>query len=536
MLHNLVLAVLVLGYPGDAKRPEPIEPLIHDASDPFFAAEHVTRIRLKVEPDQLAKLKESPREFVKAALQEDDLPAVAEVAVKLKGAAGSFRQWDERPALTIQMRKFRKDVTFHDLRKFHLNNSVQDETYLDEMLSADLFRRAGVPAARVSYARVWLNDRDVGFYVLKEGFDELFLKRWFANAGGNLYDGGFLQDLDAALERDEGDGPEDRKDLKAIVAAATSTNRAERARRIEGLVDMDAFLSFMVVERLIGHWDGYVDKANNYRIYFDPGRGKAVFLPHGMDQVFGDPDGNLLGRSDRIVGSAIKQSPDLWRRYQARAEQLMPLVAPADPLLRRVDAVDRWIRPSIEGADASLASRRAQQVVSLKERLVARAESLQRQLAEPRESVVAFDDRGVFPLTGWKTLVKAGTPTLDEADMKGGIKALRIQAGGNEAVEASYRCRVTLEAGRYTLKTEMQSDKVVPWNQPNGGVGVRLSGVMRGRHLTGTVARSPVNYAFQVTEAEQTVELVLELRAVAGQVWFRKDSLQLVREKPGRGR
>ena len=79
------------------------------------------------------------------------------------------------------------------LDKFHLNNSVQDGTYMNE----DPVRRDGpgdgLPAARGTHALVELNGRKVGFYVLKEGFDKTFLRRHFKDANGNLYDGGFLQ-------------------------------------------------------------------------------------------------------------------------------------------------------------------------------------------------------------------------------------------------------------------------------------------------------------------------------------------------------
>ena len=87
---------------------------------------------------------------MKATIREADRVAV--VALKLKGAAGSFREWDDRPALTLNMHKFNKGGTFHGLVKFHLNNSVQDETYLHELLCSELFRRAGIPAPRVTRA------------------------------------------------------------------------------------------------------------------------------------------------------------------------------------------------------------------------------------------------------------------------------------------------------------------------------------------------------------------------------------------------
>jgi spore coat protein CotH len=127
---------------------------------------------------------------------------LTDVAVKLKGAAGSFQELDGKPAFTLNVGKFLKGQEFHRLRKFHLNNSAQDESYTSEWLCASICRDLGLPATRVAHARVWLNDRDLGLYVLKEGFDRNFLRRNFTHPGGNLYDGGFCQEIDAELERD----------------------------------------------------------------------------------------------------------------------------------------------------------------------------------------------------------------------------------------------------------------------------------------------------------------------------------------------
>jgi hypothetical protein len=36
------------------------------------------------------------------------------------------------------------------MEKFHLNNSVQDPTFMTELICGELFRQAGVPAPRVN--------------------------------------------------------------------------------------------------------------------------------------------------------------------------------------------------------------------------------------------------------------------------------------------------------------------------------------------------------------------------------------------------
>jgi len=140
---------------------------VPDASDAFFARESVTALEIEIDPVELSKLRENNRAYVRCRLREGDGDAWNDVAVKLKGAAGSFREFDDKPALTLNMHKFKKKQSFHSLEKLHLNNSVQDETYLNETLCSELCRSAGVPAPRVAHARVRLNGRDAGLYVLK---------------------------------------------------------------------------------------------------------------------------------------------------------------------------------------------------------------------------------------------------------------------------------------------------------------------------------------------------------------------------------
>ena len=173
---------------------EPPAPPPPHPSVAFFDAGRIPQIRIELKESQEKTLREDLRRYVKCTLVETlpnpDDPGTTgettytEVALKLKGAAGSFQELDGKPAFTLNVNKHVKEQAYHGLHKFHLNNSVQDESYLCEWLCADIARAAKVPATRVTHARVWLNGRDLGFYVLKEGFDTPFLTRQFGDATG----------------------------------------------------------------------------------------------------------------------------------------------------------------------------------------------------------------------------------------------------------------------------------------------------------------------------------------------------------------
>jgi spore coat protein CotH len=177
--------------------------LRHDKSDDFFESGVIPNLRIEIAPTNMASLRRDDRTYVRATVREGDR-TYQEVGIHLKGAAGSKQPIDQKPALTLNFDKFRDGQKFHDIDKLHLNNSVQDRSFMTEALCSEMFLEAGVPTARTSHARVWLNGRDLGLYVLKEGYDRTFLKRHFRNPKGNLYDGGFLQEITAACNATSG--------------------------------------------------------------------------------------------------------------------------------------------------------------------------------------------------------------------------------------------------------------------------------------------------------------------------------------------
>ena len=59
--------------------------------------------------------------------------------------------------------------------------------------------------------------RDLGLYVLVQGCKKRFLRQHFEKTSGNLYDGGFLKDVEGVMKGEDKDAIEEK--VKALAAA-----------------------------------------------------------------------------------------------------------------------------------------------------------------------------------------------------------------------------------------------------------------------------------------------------------------------------
>jgi len=498
-----------------------------EASAAFFERGTVAELRLQVGAEELQKLREEPRAYVRAALFEDGKLATDSLGIKLKGAAGSFREVDDRPALTLKLDRFGGTASFHGLVKLHLNNSVQDESLLNEWVAAELLRAAGVPAARVAHARVWLNERDLGVYVVKEGFDQRFLARHFARAEGNLYDGGFCQDVDAELELDAGRGPAERADLKALAEACQDPDLVQRWKRLDERVDVAAFLRFAALETMLGHWDGYSLNSNNYRLYFEPG-GKAHFLPHGLDQILGDAEASVLDPPTALVAASILKRPEWRAAYRKELRERLALFEPR-ALIRKLEPVQKRLRQALARHDEAAMRVQGERYLELCERIAARERSLKEQVRSPEPKPLQFKPGVPVVVRGWHA--RAETEDVRVEERRLGDPWFAIEAGASGRAVGSWRRRVLLPRGRYELEAALVTSKVEPLLEegaPLAGAGVRISGSPATQGLDGSASQT-ARFAFEVTEEAADVELVLELRATKGSARFRAESLLLTR-------
>ncbi len=515
---RLVLTCLVACGAALAQKPQ-ANP---DPAKRFFAKRPVVRVAITLSPQDRQALRDTPREYVPATLAIDgDKKGWPKVGVKLKGAAGSFRKVDDRPGFTINLGKFGGTERLHGLKRFHLNNGKQDDSRLCEWLGCEIFTAAGYPAPRVAHAMVTLDGEVLGLYVLREGFDRQFLQRTLGKTNGTLYDGGFCHDIDDALERDSGDGPRDGSDLDRLRDACAMMNEG-RTAKLESSLNIKAFIDFMALEAMVGHWDGYCQNRNNFRLWCSAELGRSLFFPHGMDQLFGKAHASVLQHPSAIVASAVQQHPNWRKLYRARLKALLPLLK-SSLLNKKLKAQGDRLERALKRHDPDQARELSRAVRKLMGKVSARYQNLGKQVRQPEPKALTFRKGKPRKLDDWNP---SGETDHIELKKRGSALFIGCKSRGEQERRGAYRATVLLERGKYRVTAKVRTDDVEAL--ATGGGGVRLmAGKRAGAAMLGDNKWTDVSCDFEVTKLQSNVDLRLELRGRNGKVWFRISSLQL---------
>jgi len=535
------------------------------SSDELFTNTFIRHLRIEIAEKDMARLRayrwrkeEAPedRPTVPCTVLEDDA-RYTNVAVHLKGGFGSFRNVDSNPGLTLNFGKFAEGQQFHGLRKISLNNSVQDPTRITDKLCRELFARAGVPVPRADYATVELNRQYLGLYVLTEGWDKPFLKRYFKNVQGNLYDPVVGLDINKTLRVTSGENPDDQSALRAVAKAAADPDPAKRLARLEKLVDCDRFISFLALDVMLWNWDGYAINKNNYRVFHDLDTGRLVFMPHGMDQMFWKPEGPIMTGRNGLVARGILGTAEGRRRYLERFAQLRATVFDLKTVTNRVNELAARIRPAVNpgGLAGLFGNLQFDRTVNLlRNRIAQRARSIDEQLQGAKNTLRIATNETVR-LTGWKPRPLSGSPVLERTVQP---DALHLTAKGEAA--GAWCTTVWLEEGNYRIDGRIKTQGVViSQDTPLAGVGFRVWSTRKvtdGVHwgwfpyresrdyqrrgelvasncvpvrLTGTRDWTDVTYEIELRQPLADLEVRCELYGTAGEAWFDLKSLRITR-------
>ncbi len=537
------------------------------AGDELFTNTAIRNLRITIPTEGMATLRkyrwrrerdDVERLDVLGTVQED-AAIWTNVAIHLKGAAGSFRPVDSKPAWTLNFDKRASGQRFHGLQKISLNNSVQDTTFLNEKLCREVFLAAGVPVPRADYATVELNGRALGLYVLVEGWNKQFLKRYFKNVKGNLYDGSFGLDINSKLPVNSGEKPEEQQELQELYSLCTQSDTATRWNKLSPRLDLERFITLQALDVMMWNWDGYAMNRNNYRLFHDQETGRLVFMPHGLDQMFWQTNGSLVTGTKGTVARAVLQTAEGRLRFLERVSELRQTIFNADTLIARVNELSERVRPAVAASGLGPAIMHSASVKSLRDHIGARAASIDEQFAGIRTmpSLPANDSR---PLTNWTAQTDSGKADFAPTPHERG--ALHIGASDG-TVAAMWKTTVWLEEGTYRVTGRLRTRDIVPtpdgarpgaslrvWSSRKITAGVhwdwfpyretrdpetrgQIPSLNKSTPITGTSDWKEIVYDFELRQPVADLQISCELRAEQGDVWFELESLKLIRTKIG---
>lgn len=517
----------------------------------LFQGTNVLQISIDIPAEGMKKLRVESRPAMAgskpraAAVVTEGGRRYTNVAVQLKGFT-TFQPIDGLPSLTLIFDQLAPGQQFHGLSKISLNNSLQDPTRLQEKLSRELFAAAGVPVARADYASVTLNGRRLGLFVLAEGYDKKFLQRYFTRTDGNLYDGGTLRDIDAPLRVTSGRHPTNHSGLQRLLAAAREPDLTGRFLAVESALDLERFLSMMAMETMLCHSDSYSMNRNNYRVYHDPQTDKMVFMPHGMDRVLGSHrsalDLSLVPPTWGVVARAILSTPEGRRRYLERAQVLFTNYFQPESLCRRLHEMSERIAPelmksSIDQRFSGFSPANvSQNVERLCANISARAADLALQFAQVSDLAAPvpfpeFGPEGTAHLGPWYPRRRVAQSEIAcDTEIRNGAPVLHLRARGG-VINVSVRTRLNLTPGVYRLAGEIKLAGPDPAGPlPLVGASIRRSYGDRFNIQTERFDSRRPDFPFTVSRGPEEIEVIYDIRASSGELWFDPNGLQLTRQ------
>ena len=492
--------------------------------DLFDRTPPVHRFEFRVPPESARSLRENPRKGVEAQVSVDGRPALG-VRLRLKGATGSFRPYDDRPSLTVEA-DGSPDPTFPGgLTKLHLNNSVEDPSRLRELLGHRIFTRAGIPCPRVSHARVLLDGRDLGLQVLVEGCTAEWIRRSFGGTEGSVFEPVNGATDSVRLREVAGWPGTSGPALPAEFLDAHGGPQKTRWTRAATVLDRESLADFVALELLTGHPDGYGLARNNYRIWV-PRDGRGLrWIPHGLDRLFTAPEIPWPPSFAGPMAQAMAASDGALDRLADRLRPESRLLEDAAALQAEVEGGRDALRPHLDSREWREVREGAEELLGQIRR---RHEVLRGQLSSMR--VQAVDPIHGLHLEGWVADADNDAVTLARNVSADGSTHLRLTARG--AVVAGWTWNGTLPPGNYRLEARGRMEGFRPVGFGGEG-GLFLQSDSAGSRIwdrPGPDGDSLPTLRFRVGKEPRRVRIRIGFRAGGGMAEFDEGSLKVRRD------
>lgn len=276
------------------------------------------------------------------------------------------------------------DQRFHGFGRLSFSNAYNDPSLIRDKTAAEVFRAAGVPAARSAFAPVYFDTgsgpRYIGLYTVIEDPADRMLEAQIGDDRGNLYKpwgeaARWLSlsevpqtDLETYFEK-ERVGTKDWSDVLGAIQALHADRTAVATWRggLEAVFDVPAFLKALAVNQVMANWDSYGCMHHNYFVYANPtNEGRLLWFPWDLNESMKSteqekcpPPGSVM--FDEIVNQQAGYDSD-WplirfllgdaqyrATYTADLQQVLDGAFAAEALIAQMQADHDLIAPYVVG-------------------------------------------------------------------------------------------------------------------------------------------------------------------------------------------
>lgn len=265
------------------------------------------------------------------------------IAIRTKGASSLDdvqMMKSDRYSFTLKLNKYKKGQEYHRLTKLLLKNNIWDATQMKDAIVYDMCRFIGLPAPLTNYARVCINGKLFGYYLMVEPVDKHFCRRNWPDEVTNIYKpyhnlaytGEDMKQYAAISDYAKVKGGE--ASMKRVVEALRSV---DEGKDIEEHIDVESVMKYMALQTMVVNFDCMTGH-NTQNYYLREADGKISLIPWDYNLAWGGyPEDEEMEGEDMLEQSQTMMLPtDAGKRTTEEASRVVnfPIDTPFSADLR----------------------------------------------------------------------------------------------------------------------------------------------------------------------------------------------------------
>lgn len=350
----------------------------------FYDFSHIRRIEIQFREDNWSDKLDAiygTKEEIPARLIYDGEELAADVGIRYKGSSSYDENRTEKKSFSVSIDYEDEKQRINGFDSLNLHCEIKDNSLMKEVIYEHMNQNY-IPAPDVNYVELYINGQPWGLYVNTQQLDSDFIKDWFLSKKGTRWRAIPNGDYAGRYTKGHsslnylGESPSDYEtyytlkktyrdepwtDLINACRVLNQTPADQLEKEINGVMDLDRTIWFLVMENVFGDNDSYIIKGSvDYCLYFEPTTGWLTPLQFDAD-MFGLFTFNIrlnpfYGINDKALPllNKLLNVPNIRERYLAHMRTVLKESFNPQNMNAVIDAyaakIDAYVRNETKGA------------------------------------------------------------------------------------------------------------------------------------------------------------------------------------------